>query len=162
MIDGDIWTHLPRGMTFFAVVFIGDFVSYWRHRLEHTRWLWPAHAIHHSDTQMTWLTLARFHPINRATTAVVDITALTVLGFPEWALIANQLVRHYYGECIHANLPWMYGPLGAIFVSPVMHRWHHARDVVGAGSNFATILFRLRSYVWNILLSRDPVTCHWE
>ncbi len=26
-----------------------------------------------------------------------------------------------------------------MFVSPVMHRWHHARDVTGAGSNFATV-----------------------
>ena len=24
-------------------------------------------------------------------------------------------------------------------VSPAMHRWHHARDVEGSGSNFATV-----------------------
>ena len=28
---------------------------------------------------------------------------------------------------------------GRVFVSPVMHRWHHARDVTGTGSNFATM-----------------------
>ena len=36
-------------------------------------------------------------------------------------------------------MPWTYGPFRYVFVSPVMHRWHHARDVVGAGSNFATV-----------------------
>ena len=123
----------------FAVVFLGDFFSYWRHRLEHTRLLWPAHAIHHSDTEMTWLTLGRFHPIDRAVTAAVDIALLALLGFPTWALVFNEIVRHYYGEFIHADFPWTYGPLGRVFVSPVMHRWHHARDVVGAGSNFATV-----------------------
>lgn len=133
------WEVAGRPVTFVAVVFIGDFVSYWRHRLEHTHWLWPAHAIHHSDTQMTWLTLARFHPINRATTTCIDVACLAILGFPAWALLANELVRHYYGEFIHADLPWMYGPLRKVFVSPVMHRWHHARDVTGAGSNFATV-----------------------
>jgi sterol desaturase/sphingolipid hydroxylase (fatty acid hydroxylase superfamily) len=133
------WESLGAVPTVFAVIFIGDFVSYWRHRLEHTRLLWPAHAVHHSDTEMTWLTLQRFHPINRATTSAVDIFGLALLGFPDWALVANVMLRHYYGEFIHADLPWTYGPLKGVFVSPVMHRWHHARDVQGAGSNFATV-----------------------
>lgn len=133
------WASAGRLVTFFAVLFIGDFISYWRHRVEHTRWFWPAHVIHHSDTDMTWLTLSRFHPINRITTAAIDVFFLALLGFPTWALVANNLVRHYYGEFIHADLPWMYGPFRKIFVSPVMHRWHHARDVTGTGSNFATV-----------------------
>jgi sterol desaturase/sphingolipid hydroxylase (fatty acid hydroxylase superfamily) len=107
--------------------------------MEHTRWLWPAHAIHHSDDEMTWMTLSRFHPVNRLTTATIDIGFLALLGFPDWALVANEILRHYYGEFIHADLPWTYGPAGRLFVSPAMHRWHHARDVIGAGSNFATV-----------------------
>lgn len=140
MVMGErIWEAAGLPLTFFFVLFIGDFVSYWRHRVEHTRWFWPAHVIHHSDLDMTWLTLARFHPINRVTTAAIDVTILAMLGFPTWALVANNLVRHYYGEFIHADLPWMYGRFSKVFVSPVMHRWHHARDVTGTGSNFATI-----------------------
>jgi sterol desaturase/sphingolipid hydroxylase (fatty acid hydroxylase superfamily) len=139
LVGTDTWTAAGSLPTFVAVVFIGDFVSYWRHRLEHTRWLWPAHAIHHSDTQMTWLTLARFHPVNRAVTSSVDVTVLALVGFPLWALVANEFVRRYYGEFIHADVPWTYGGLGWLLVSPVMHQWHHARDVVAAGSNFATV-----------------------
>lgn len=135
----EFWSGAGRVVTFIAVLFIGDFISYWRHRAEHTRLFWPAHVIHHSDTDMTWLTLSRFHPINRITTAAVDVFVLALLGFPGWALVANNLVRHYYGEFIHADLPWMYGPFRKLFVSPVMHRWHHARDVTGTGSNFATV-----------------------
>jgi sterol desaturase/sphingolipid hydroxylase (fatty acid hydroxylase superfamily) len=88
---------------------------------------------------MTWLTLARFHPVNRLVTASVDIAVLALIGFPIWALVANEIVRNYYGEFIHADFPWTYGPLGRVFVSPTMHQWHHARDVVGTGSNFATV-----------------------
>ena len=134
-----LWEAVGWPITFVAVLFLGDFISYWRHRIEHTRWFWPAHVIHHSDTDMTWLTLSRFHPINRITTAAIDVALLALLGFPTWALVANNLVRHYYGEFIHADVPWMYGPFKSIFVSPVMHRWHHARDVTGSGSNFATV-----------------------
>jgi sterol desaturase/sphingolipid hydroxylase (fatty acid hydroxylase superfamily) len=139
LVSESVWSSAGLPVTLFLVLFIGDFISYWRHRIEHTRWFWPAHVIHHSDTDMTWLTISRFHPINRITTAAIDVSLLAVLGFPTWALVANNLVRHYYGEFIHADLPWMYGRLSKILVSPVMHRWHHARDVKGTGSNFATI-----------------------
>lgn len=139
LVQPSTWDALGRYGTFLAVVFLGDFTSYWRHRLEHTPALWPAHAIHHSDPDLSWTTLARFHPVNRVGTAVIDIGVLALLGFPTWALVANEIVRHYYGEFIHADLPWTYGPFGRLFVSPAMHQWHHARDVAGSGSNFATV-----------------------
>ena len=139
LVRPETWDTLPVAITAVAAIFVGDFISYWRHRLEHTRLLWPSHAIHHSDTAMTWLTLSRFHPINRVTTMAIDTTFLAVAGFPEWSLVLNIIVRHFYGEFVHADFPWTYGPVGRVMVSPAMHRWHHARDVEGAGSNFATV-----------------------
>jgi sterol desaturase/sphingolipid hydroxylase (fatty acid hydroxylase superfamily) len=134
-----VWAMMGTYPTLFLVLFLGDFASYWRHRFEHTSFLWPSHAVHHSDTDMTWLTLERFHPINRVTTTVIDSTFLVLMGFPAWAVLANSVVRHYYGYFIHADLPWTYGKFGAIFVSPAMHHWHHAREVRYAGTNFATV-----------------------
>ncbi len=139
VVPAEFWLMLGAPLTLLAAVFVGDFVGYWRHRLEHTRWLWPSHAIHHSDTEMTWLTLDRFHPINRVTTTIIDSSALLALGIPAWAAVANGLVRHYYGYFIHADLPWTYGALSRVFVSPAMHRWHHARELRYAGTNFATV-----------------------
>ncbi|MEQ1489740.1 MAG: sterol desaturase family protein [Terricaulis sp.] len=133
------WSALPAWAVGFIAIFAGDFIAYWRHRLEHTAFVWPTHAIHHSDTHMTWTTGLRFHPLNRLTTALIDTTFLALLGLPLWALMANNLVRHYYGLFIHMDLPWTYGPLGRAFVSPAMHRWHHIRDADGAGVNFATV-----------------------
>jgi sterol desaturase/sphingolipid hydroxylase (fatty acid hydroxylase superfamily) len=57
-----------------------------------------------------------------------------LLGFPSYAIIANNLVRHYYGYYVHADLPWTHGKLGKIFVSPAMHRWHHAACLRSASS----------------------------
>jgi sterol desaturase/sphingolipid hydroxylase (fatty acid hydroxylase superfamily) len=133
------WSALPFWLVGLLAVFFGDFVGYWRHRLEHTAMLWPAHAVHHSDTRMTWTTLFRFHPINRFSTALIDTGVLALFGFPPWALIANNLVRHYYGMFIHMDVPWTFGALGRVLVSPSMHRWHHVRDGKGAGANFATV-----------------------
>jgi sterol desaturase/sphingolipid hydroxylase (fatty acid hydroxylase superfamily) len=138
LVHSDFWTHAPQWLVGLLAIFVGDFIGYWRHRLEHTAPLWPAHAIHHSDTAMTWTTLFRFHPINRISTVLIDTAGLALLGFPPWALVLNNLVRHYWGMFIHMDAPWTLGPLGRVIVSPVMHRWHHVRDGAGAGANFAT------------------------
>lgn len=122
-----------------AAVFVGDLVGYWRHRLEHSRMLWAAHSLHHSDEEMTWFTLFRFHPLNRLSTVVIDYGILFALGFPGWAVAIAGAVRHYYGMFIHMNRPWMLGVGGWVLVSPVMHRWHHVRVGQGMRSNYATI-----------------------
>jgi sterol desaturase/sphingolipid hydroxylase (fatty acid hydroxylase superfamily) len=139
LVSPESWSGLPPVLVGFLAVVAGDFVGYWRHRLEHTRLLWPSHAIHHSDTEMTWLALARFHPVSRLVTLLLDNSVLFLLGFPPYALLVNNFVRHYWGHFIHADLPWTFGPLGKIVVSPVMHRWHHSIDPSAHGTNFATI-----------------------
>lgn len=139
LFSAEAWTSLPMWLVGLIAVFAGDFIGYWRHRLEHLPFFWPAHAIHHSDSAMTWTTGLRFHPLNRLTTALIDTTFLALIGLPIWALMVNNLVRHFYGLFIHMDLPWTYGPLGRVFVSPAMHRWHHIRDANGAGVNFATV-----------------------
>jgi sterol desaturase/sphingolipid hydroxylase (fatty acid hydroxylase superfamily) len=133
-----LWAWMGRWPTVAAAVVVGDFLGYWRHRAQHSRWLWPAHAIHHSDRQLTWLTLERMHPIDRLG-SLADMVILSALGFPVWALAANALVRHYWGYVIHADLPWTLGKAGWLINSPAMHRWHHAREVEGSGYNFATV-----------------------
>ncbi|CTQ49514.1 sterol desaturase family protein [Jannaschia donghaensis] len=133
------WSVLDPLVIMLVAIFIGDFTGYWRHRLEHTPILWPSHAVHHSDEEMTWLTLQRFHPVNRLTTFAIDSSVLLLLGFPAFAIIANSLVRHYYGYLIHADLPWTYGRASHVFVSPAMHRWHHSLDERFFQTNFATV-----------------------
>jgi len=130
---------LPVLAVIFLTVFASDFISYWRHRLMHTAALWPVHAAHHSDRQLTWFGLVRFHPINRVVSVGLNILVLSLIGFPPWAIAINAAVRHYYGFFIHADLPLTYGPLRYLLVSPRMHRWHHLKEVEGSGNNFTTI-----------------------
>ncbi|MFT3728412.1 MAG: sterol desaturase family protein [Terricaulis sp.] len=139
LVQPAFWHQLPAPLVGLIAIFAGDFIGYWRHRLEHTPPLWPAHAIHHSDTRMTWTTIFRFHPINRFSTGIIDTGVLALCGFPPEALFLNNIVRHYWGSFIHMDLPWTFGILGRVICSPVMHRWHHIRDADGAGVNFATV-----------------------
>ena len=133
-----VWAQLPPIVTGVAAVFICDFFGYCNHRLYHTALLWPSHAIHHSDTHLTWFSLVRLHPLDRFG-ALFDVIGLIVLGLPDWAVVTAVLVRHYWGHLIHADLPWTLGRFNLIFVSPAMHRWHHALEQRGSGVNFATV-----------------------
>ena len=133
-----VWASLGPAPTVAATVFVGDFFGYWRHRLQHSRWLWPAHAVHHSDTTLTWFSLERMHPIDRIG-SLCDSLLLAALGIPPWALIVNVNVRHFYGYLVHADVPWTLGKANWLFNSPAMHRWHHARDPKAYDSNFATV-----------------------
>jgi sterol desaturase/sphingolipid hydroxylase (fatty acid hydroxylase superfamily) len=132
------WTAVgPVGSVALAL-FLCDFIGYVNHRIYHTAALWPTHALHHSDTHLTWFSLIRQHPIDRIG-SLIDLLGLILLGVPEWAILIALPIRHYYGHLIHADLPWTYGPLSWIFTSPAAHRWHHAREHSGAGVNFATV-----------------------
>lgn len=133
-----LWERLGGPATGFIAIFLADFLGYWRHRLQHSALLWPGHAVHHSDTRLTWFSLMRMHPIDRLGT-MLDLLGLTLLGFPIWAVALAVAVRHYYGAFIHADVPWTFGRLNWVMISPAMHRWHHARDEKVSGKNFATV-----------------------
>lgn len=133
------WTDTPPVLTGFAVIAFGDYVGYWRHRIEHGPFLWPFHATHHSDREMNWFSLNRMHPVNRLTTGTIDSVMLALAGFPLWAIVLNGIVRNGWGYFIHADVRWTLGPIGTLIISPSAHRWHHIRDETMAGTNFATV-----------------------
>jgi sterol desaturase/sphingolipid hydroxylase (fatty acid hydroxylase superfamily) len=86
--------------------------------------LWRFHAVHHSQEEVSVLTTFRAHPL-------VHLSfALTVV--PGFVLAANgatpvTLLTAYacLGALPHANLPWSYGPVGRLIISPAYHRAHH-------------------------------------
>ncbi|HZF36452.1 MAG TPA: sterol desaturase family protein [Candidatus Angelobacter sp.] len=139
LVGAEAWAGLGSYATVATAVLAGDFADYWSHRLMHSRHLWPTHAVHHSDTEVSWLTVSRIHPISRLITQSFGVILLSVFGFPLWAIVAAGSLRYFYGLLIHADVPWTFGPLAGIFVSPAMHRWHHAREIHGAGSNYAFV-----------------------
>jgi len=97
--------------------------------------------------------LRRRHPEIRFGLASFDRSLVRgILGFSLFAMLLN--VGNLLGgispdifvvvgpfttitSCmVHANLDWTFGPLRYVFVSPVFHRWHHARAV--CDKNFAS------------------------
>jgi sterol desaturase/sphingolipid hydroxylase (fatty acid hydroxylase superfamily) len=120
-----------------VAVIVIDFVSYWRHRMMHMKWLWPVHAIHHCSSRLNWLSTERFHILNYFISTVINTVTILLLFGPEVAIMA-ALLRRFYNFFIHANVNVDYGVLGYIFVSPRFHHWHHSYDAQAANKNYCT------------------------
>jgi sterol desaturase/sphingolipid hydroxylase (fatty acid hydroxylase superfamily) len=91
------------------------------------RMLWRFHELHHSQEDMSVLTVFRTHPL-------IHVSYLIAL-VPGIVLVANgalptTLLVIYAGVVAfaHSNTNLGFGPLGRIFVSPNYHRIHHQMD----------------------------------
>ena len=105
------------------------FVHFANHRV---RMLWRFHELHHSQEDMSVLTVFRTHPLIHVSYLVALVPGIVLLAngpVPTALLVA-------YGGVVafeHSNTNLSFGPLDRIFVSPNYHRIHHrlegAQDV---------------------------------
>jgi sterol desaturase/sphingolipid hydroxylase (fatty acid hydroxylase superfamily) len=114
-----------------------DVWIYWVHRAFHRPAIWKYHAIHHSSTDLDWISATRFHPVNTALGAIMADVVLLLAGVSPnvLALVAPFNIAH--SAFVHANLNWTLGPLRYVIAGPVFHRWHHTAADRGGSKNFA-------------------------
>ncbi len=131
-------TGLPVVVQLGMVLLLGDFIGYWQHRIFHTAApLWKFHAVHHSSTNLDWLSSVRVHPINDVAANVVSALPILFLGFSPVAFAAYVPFLTIYAVMLHANVSWSFGPLRQVIASPTYHRWHHTSEERGMNKNFA-------------------------
>ncbi len=121
-----------------AFLVLADFLAYWSHRAHHTIGrLWKLHAVHHSSTEVDWLSSVRVHPLNDAIGSTIVATPLLLLGFSVGTLGAYLPFLTLYAIMLHANVGWSFGPLRYVIASPTYHRWHHSAEPEAIDKNFA-------------------------
>jgi sterol desaturase/sphingolipid hydroxylase (fatty acid hydroxylase superfamily) len=119
------------------ILLIMDVIQYWIHRLSHGAAFWKFHAIHHSATNVDWLTSTRFHPLDTIVRSYCVYLLVAAIGFDTEAWLVLVPFNTLYSPLVHANLDWDYGPFRYLLVSPVFHRWHHTHADEGGNANFA-------------------------
>ena len=137
-----MWLLVP------ATFVLMDGCNWLAHRADHRFGaLWRFHALHHSQEELSVLTSFRAHPVSH-------LPGFMLAAVPPFVLLgprsAPLLVSLYVclGTVPHANLPWSYGPVGRLLVSPAYHRLHHAADR-GTDVNFGIVLT-----AWDVLSGR--------
>ncbi|MFM7736787.1 MAG: sterol desaturase family protein [Alphaproteobacteria bacterium] len=131
--------RLPFILQLAGFLLVSDLAAYAMHRLFHHRPLWRFHAVHHSSTEVDWLSAVRIHPVNDALMRLAQAVPILSLGFDPALLAGWVPVLAFQSILVHANVPWDFGPLRWVIASPAFHRQHHALDDDGVGRNFAAL-----------------------
>lgn len=127
----------PIWLQVVQIYLIGDFLSYWMHRLFHRGRWWPFHAVHHSSEELDWLGSLRVHPVNDFVNKLAQAMPVLLLGYNPTVTLSAAPVFTFYAIFLHANVNWDFGPLRGVISTPVFHRWHHSRDRAAWDKNFA-------------------------
>jgi len=119
---------LPRWAAISIIFVAMDALNWFAHLANHrVRMLWRFHELHHSQEDMSVLTVFRTHPLIHVSYLIALIPGIVLVA--NGALPITLLV--VYGAVVafaHSNTNLGFGPLGRIFVSPNYHRIHHKRD----------------------------------
>jgi len=117
-----------------------DFIGYWSHRAFHQIGiLWRYHAIHHSSTEVDWLSSVRVHPVNEIGSRLAQTIPLVLVGYSAGVVVTFIPLLTFYAIMLHANVSWDFGKLRYIVGSPVYHRWHHTSEQEGLDKDFAAM-----------------------
>ena len=128
------WLAAPLlyfGMTFF---------NYWNHRLLHTRWLWPLHAVHHSAQDFTICNAARVSPTEIGIVTLSQALPAALLGASADAILIASLVASFEILWTHSRLPGLAWLERIGLSSPRAHVIHHAREARYHNRNFGDLV----------------------
>ncbi|MEO0402303.1 MAG: sterol desaturase family protein [Pseudomonadota bacterium] len=133
------WDATPLWLVCLIGIVSKDFVDYWNHRLMHTKWAWPTHAAHHSDTHVNAFTAYRVHFLEAVLMSLSYILLLTWMQMPH-AIPLVVMLSALHNMYVHMDLDYEHGPFKHLIASPVFHRWHHADVPEAHGKNIANIM----------------------
>jgi sterol desaturase/sphingolipid hydroxylase (fatty acid hydroxylase superfamily) len=130
---------LPFVVQLALVVALCELGMYWSHRLEHeVPFLWRFHAVHHSSTELDWLSTERTHPVDGVFRKLF-LVPLYAVGFSVTGLGIYLTVYYLWSFVVHANVRWRFGPLEDVIASPAFHHWHHAAEPEARDTNYAPL-----------------------
>lgn len=125
----------PAWTQFLLLFVVADFIQWNVHRwLHHNPWLWEFHKVHHSVEQMGFAAHLRYHWMETVVYKSVQYVPLAMIGFGLDDFFILHLITIVIGHLNHANVKITYGPLRYVLNNPVMHLWHHAKELP-AGSH---------------------------
>ena len=112
----------------FGVQFlVGSLVFYIVHWVQHTRFLWEFHKVHHAAEEMDMVNNFRDHPFTHALRLVFEAVPGALLGVSPGVMLAYVFFTGFLVVCQHSNwewkMPWVERYL---FVGASSHFVHHS------------------------------------
>jgi sterol desaturase/sphingolipid hydroxylase (fatty acid hydroxylase superfamily) len=137
-VPAQAWQDAPWLVRAVMALLVFDLANYTMHRLSHaSAWLWPMHAVHHSDTDMHFLSANRAHILEWVLLIPTGAIVAHFCGLSISDVAFLGLLREAHQYYVHSNLDWSHGPLRHVLAGPRFHRWHHVDRADAYNKNFA-------------------------
>ena len=153
----NVLDSLPFPVQMIIYLLLGDFVQYWLHQAQHrVRFLWAFHSTHHTQEQLSFATFYRVHPVDVIIESTLVYISLRLLGNQPLVLYPFMtLVYELQAMLAHSLVPWKYGPLYKLFLSPTFHSFHHSTDPAHRNKNFCAGIFTFWDYLFGTAVKDD-------
>lgn len=147
-----LWLAIPLAWL------IQEFAYYWDHRLAHrVGLLWAFHAIHHSSNEFNHSTAARGFALDGQIKHLLALPG-ALIGVDPVVYIAVTVVMNAYGIWNHASYVPRLGLLDRLFMTPKMHKVHHANQPEYIDRNYSQVtLIYDRLFDSYTLIEQEPV-----
>ncbi|MGB8197435.1 MAG: sterol desaturase family protein [Acidimicrobiales bacterium] len=119
------YEFFPRWLAIAVIFVLMDACNWSAHLANHkVQMLWRFHELHHSQEDMSVLTVFRTHPLIHVSYLIALIPGIVLIANGE---ITTTLLVVYAAVVAfeHSNTNLSFGPLNRIFCSPNYHRIHH-------------------------------------
>lgn len=121
-----------------------DFAIWFQHFAMHRfAFLWPMHAVHHSDRDLDVTTALRFHPFELIVSTIYKSAIVAILGVPVIVALAFELWLNANALFNHSNIRLPRNidrVLRVFFITPDVHLVHHSVAVTEQKSNYGFAL----------------------
>jgi sterol desaturase/sphingolipid hydroxylase (fatty acid hydroxylase superfamily) len=120
----------PLWIQILVILLAVSLFRYWMHRFQHhNEFLWSLHSYHHRVTDLTATNAEVSNPVDFALRNIVVFLILGVAGFDPFAILLTVSILNVTATFAHCGGDVKGGFLNYLFVTPEVHRWHHAARV---------------------------------
>jgi len=122
---------LPAWLGLVVFFVVSDLLQWCTHIMLHRfNFLWRFHKVHHSVKEMGFSAHLRYHWMENLLYKPLKTLAVMLLGGfePEMAFVVH-FFSILIGHLNHANVRITWGPLKYVFNNPVMHLFHHSKEL---------------------------------
>jgi len=151
---------LPLPAQILLAFLASDLLDYLLHRAGHRfHWLWRLHSVHHSDSCLDATSAGRAHPLEVSIHVAGKLGLYVLLGLPLWIEGIRAIAHNPVSMIQHANVtfPAWLERLRLVFVTPAMHRLHHARERALHDNNLG-VIFSFWDRLFGTYVAPEEVT----
>ena len=151
--------ELPVWAYYLVLFVVGDFVSWWVHRLLHrVPFMWKWHQVHHSVEEMGFAAHVRYHWMENVVYWVIRFIPLTLLGADLVDIFGIHILNLAWGHFNHANITVSPRVTGSVLFALIgagmsylyiSDPWIFTGIVIGAGGIGYVVAGPWMRYVFN-------------